>query len=305
MKTGKIEMPQYLKSGDKVVIVSPASRIDKALLKGAKERLEEWGLKVTIAKHADAANGKYAGSIRQRLTDLQEAMDDPEVRAILCSRGGYGCVHLLDSLDFSAFRQSPKWLIGFSDISALHCAVQLNGVASLHSPMARHLTIEPADDACTQYLHDILFGTIPNYFCEANKLNHRGSARGILRGGNMAVCYGLRGSRFDIPAEGTILFIEDVGERPHSIERMLYNLKLSGALDCISGLIIGQFTEFNEDLSLGKPLYDALADILKEYKYPICFGFPVGHVTDNRPLICGAEVELTVNAKGAALSFIC
>jgi muramoyltetrapeptide carboxypeptidase len=305
MMTGKMKMPPYLKSGDKVMIVSPASKIDKSLLAGAKKRLEEWGLKVKIAKHADGANGKYAGSIKQRLADLQAAMDDPEVRAILCSRGGYGCVHLLDDLDFTAFRKSPKWLIGFSDISALHCAVQMNGVASLHSPMARHLTIESADDICTQYMHDILFGNLPTYTCKSDKLNHRGTARGILRGGNMAVTYGLRGSRFEIPAERTILFLEDVGERPHSIERMMYNLKISGVLDRISGLIIGQFTEYNEDLSLGKPLYEALADILKGYDYPVCFGFPVGHVTDNRPLICGSEVELSVTSRSVGLSFIC
>jgi muramoyltetrapeptide carboxypeptidase len=305
MMTGKMKMPPYLKSGDKVMIVSPASKIDKSLLTGAKKRLEEWGLKVKIAKHADGANGKYAGSIKQRLADLQDAMDDPEVRAILCSRGGYGCVHLLDDLDFTAFRKSPKWLIGFSDISALHCAVQMNGVASLHSPMARHLTIESADDICTQYMHDILFGNLPTYTCKSDKLNHRGTARGILRGGNMAVTYGLRGSRFEIPAERTILFLEDVGERPHSIERMMYNLKISGVLDRISGLIIGQFTEYNEDLSLGKPLYEALADILKGYDYPVCFGFPVGHVTDNRPLICGSEVELSVTSRSVGLSFIC
>jgi muramoyltetrapeptide carboxypeptidase len=305
MMMGNMVTPQFLKCGDKVVIVSPASRIDKSLLKGAKERLEEWGLSVKIAKNADGADGKYAGSIRQRLNDLQAAMDDPEVRAILCSRGGYGCVHLLDALDFTAFRKSPKWLIGFSDITALHCAVQMNGVASLHSPMARHLTVEPANDVCTMYLHDILFGKLPKYTCESNKLNHKGTARGVLRGGNMAVSYGLRGSRFEIPAEGTVLFIEDVGERPHAIERMMYNLKLSGVLDRLSGLIIGQFTEFNEDLSLGKPLYDALADIVKEYKYPICFGFPVGHVTDNRPLISGGDVELTVGSRGVELSFIC
>jgi muramoyltetrapeptide carboxypeptidase len=305
MMTGKIKMPPYLKSGDKVMIVSPASKIDKNLLAGAKKRLEEWGLRVKIAKHADGANGKYAGSIKQRLADLQDAMDDPEVRAILCSRGGYGCVHLLDDLDFTAFRKSPKWIIGFSDISALHCAVQMNGVASLHSPMARHLTIEPSDDKCTQYMHDILFGNMPTYTCESNKLNHRGTARGVLRGGNMAVTYGLRGSRFEIPAERTILFLEDVGERPHSIERMMYNLKISGVLDRISGLIIGQFTEYNEDLSLGKPLYEALADILKDYDYPVCFGFPVGHVTDNRPLICGSEVELSVTSRSVGLSFIC
>lgn len=301
----RLIMPQSLRTGNKIVIISPASKIDKVLIKGAKERLEEWGFKVSVSRHADGAKGKYSGSITQRLGDLQRAMDDPDTRAILCSRGGYGCVHLIDKLDFTAFRQSPKWLIGFSDITALHCAIQRNGIASLHAPMARHLTIEPADDRCTLSLKDILQGDLPDYTCPSNKLNHRGTARGILRGGNLAVSYGLRGTPYDIPAEGTILFIEDVGERPHAIERMVYNLKLSGMLDKLSGLIIGQFTEFNEDLSLGKPLYEAIADIMKDYTYPICFGFPVGHITDNRPLICGAEVELKVEKDKVTLSFNC
>jgi muramoyltetrapeptide carboxypeptidase len=301
----KLVMPPSLKRGDKVMIVSPASKIDKSLLKGAKARLEEWGLRVVMSAHADGVNGKYSGSIRQRLTDLQRALDDPEVKAILCSRGGYGCIHLIDKLVFVSFLRHPKWLIGFSDITALHSLIQSNGVASLHAPMARHLTVEAPDDPCSIFMRDILFGSLPSYSCPPNKLNHKGKVRGILRGGNLAVSYGLRGTPYDIPADGTILFIEDVGERPHAIERMIYNLRLSGVLNRISGLIIGQFTEYNEDLSLGKPLYEALADVLSVYRYPICFGFPVGHVTDNRPLVCGAEVELDVDAQGVELRFIC
>lgn len=300
-----ILLPPYLHEGDKVVIVSPSSKIDKTFLKGARKRLESWGLKVVLSKHAGSSSGRYAGTVKQRLGDLQDAMDDESVKAILCSRGGYGAVHLVDKIDFTAFSEHPKWLIGFSDITALHNLFQKHGYASLHALMARHLAIEAADDPCTLYLRDILFGNLPVYTCEKHKLNHQGTAKGILRGGNMAVAYGLRGTPYDIPPEGTILFIEDVSERPHAIERMIYNMKLGGVLEKLSGLIIGQFTEYEEDCSLGKELYGALAVLLKEYDYPICFNFPVGHVTQNLPLINGSEVELTVGKKNVELRFIC
>lgn len=300
-----IVLPPYLQQGDKVAIVSPSSKIDKQFLQGAKKRLESWGLKVMMSKHAGSASGRYAGTIKQRLKDLQDAMDDPKVKAILCSRGGYGAVHLIDKINFTAFREHPKWMMGFSDITALHYLFQKNGFASLHSLMARHLTVEPEDDLCSLHLKDILFGNLPTYTCEKHKLNKLGTANGILRGGNMAVAHGLRGTSFDIPAEGTILFIEDVSERPHAIERMMYNLKLGGVLEKLSGLIIGQFTEYDEDRSLGKELYAALADLVKEYDYPVCFDFPVGHVTHNLPLIEGAQVEFTVGKKNVELKFIC
>lgn len=300
-----LTLPPYLSEGDRVAIVSPSSKIDKSFLKGAKERLESWGLKVVMGKYAGNASGRFAGTVRQRLGDLQKVMDDPEIKAILCSRGGYGAVHLIDKLDFTRFREHPKWLIGFSDITALHNLFQSKGFASLHAPMARHLTVEPENDPCTLHLKHILCGELPQYSCPHHKLNHPGTARGILRGGNMAVFHGLRGTPYDIPADGTILFVEDISERPHAIERMMYNLKLGGVLEKISGLIIGRFTEYDEDRSLGKELYAALADLVKEYDYPVCFNFPVGHVTYNLPLINGAKIELNVGKKTTELKFIC
>lgn len=301
--------PPYLQEGDRVVLLSPSSKIDKSFLKGARKRLEAWGLEVVQSKHAGGSCGSYAGTVRHRLNDLQEAMDDEKTKALFCSRGGYGAVHLIEGLDFSRFREHPKWLIGFSDITALHNAFQQDGFASLHAPMARHLTVEPEDDFCTQALKDILFGkvdeegTIRQYTCPAHKLNHTGKAKGLLRGGNLSVFCGLRGTPYDIPAEGTILFIEDVGERPHAVERMMYNLKLGGVLAKLSGLIVGQFTEYEETGSLGKDLYGALADVVQEYDYPVCFGFPVGHVSMNVPLINGAAATLSVDKKEVKLSF--
>lgn len=301
-----IQLPPYLEEGDKIAIVSPSGKIDKSFLEGAQKRLKSWGLEVVMGRHAGSSSGVFAGTRKQRLDDLQNAMDDEEIKAILCSRGGYGAVHLAGKLDFSRFREHPKWLMGFSDITVLHNLIQANGFASLHSPMARHLTVEPENDPSTTYLKSILFGDLPDYTHRKHRLNLPGSAKGILRGGNMAVFYGLRGTPYDIPAEDTVLFIEDVNERPHAVERMMYNLKLGGVLEKLSGLIIGQFTEYEENRSLGKDLYGALHDLVKEYDYPVCFNFPVGHVTHNLPLINGATVEFTVNDnKSVELKFNC
>lgn len=307
--TDSLIFPPFVQTNDRVIIVSPSGKIDKAFLKGAARRLESWGLEVKLARHAAGSDGLYAGTIAHRLADLQQAMDDDKARVIFCSRGGYGAVHLVDKLDFGRFALRPKWLVGFSDITALHNVWQHEGYASLHAPMARHLTVEPADDPCTQALHDLLFGTAFEggkpftYTAPAHKLNRRGTARGMLRGGNLAVAYGLRATPWDIPAPGTILYLEDVGERPHAIERMMYNLRLSGVLPQLSGLIIGQFTEYEEQKQLGKELYAALADLVKDYGYPVCFGFPVGHTTQNVPLINGASVCLDVEADEVRLTF--
>lgn len=298
-------LPPYLNEGDSVSIISPASKIDKSLISGAKKRVESWGLKVKIGRHAKGVSGHYAGSIKHRLSDLQEAMDNPDIKAILCSRGGYGAMHLVNQLDFTEFHKSPKWLMGYSDITALHSTFQYNGYASLHSPMAHHLTVQPDNDLCTNFMKQILWGELPEYRCKHHKLNQKGKVEGVLRGGNLAVLYGLRGTVYDIPPAGSILFIEDINERPHAVERMLYNLKIGGVLNHLSGVIVGQFTEYEEDKSLGKVLYKALSSIFEEYDFPVCFDFPVGHVTHNLPLINGAKVAFEVGSKETKLKFLC
>lgn len=304
MKT-TFQYPAFLQKGDKVTVISPSSIIEPDILARGIKCLKSWGLNVSKGRFVRGKYGNFAGTVKQRLGDLQRAMDDPDCKAIFCSRGGYGANNLLAQLDFTKFRQSPKWLIGFSDITALHCRIQSEGFASLHAPMLKHLIEEGADDYCNQGIHDILFGinAQQHYQCKGNPLNHTGKAEGIIRGGNMAVWHGLLGTPYDINPAGTILFVEDVGEKPHAIERMFYNLKLSGFLDKLSGLIICQFTEFEEHKQLGKELYPALADMLKEYHYPICFGFPVGHVPMNLPIIEGAQVELKVSKKEVSLKF--
>ena len=299
------KFPPYLKEGDKVAIISPAGASDSIMLNGAVKRLKEWKLSPCLEKYAAGTYNDYSGTAEQRLSDLQQAFDDPDVKAILCSRGGYGVVHLMEKIDFSHFKKHPKWLIGYSDITALHNLIQLHSIASIHAPMSEQMAYEPDSDKSLGYLKDILFGNLPKYHIANDINNHHGKATGILRGGNLSVYYGLRGTPYDIPPKGTILFIEDVGEHYHTIERMLYNLKLGGVLENLSGLIIGQFNKIDKKEWMNdKDTYHSIAALLAEYHYPICFGFPVGHVTENYPLVEGAKVEMNIDANGVDIYYM-
>ena len=294
--------PPFLTPGDGVAIVAPASMINPAYVKGAAERLASWQLGVVVSPHCLGESGVYSGTIDERLDDFRKALYDPGVKAVLCSRGGYGAVHLLDRLADDVAR-NPKWIIGFSDISALHALCVSRGMMSLHAPMCKHLCEEPADDRCTQYLRQILFGEIPEYCEKPHPMNRRGKAQGTLVGGNMAVLCGLIGTPYDIFRPGSVLFIEDIAEPPYKIERMLYQLKLSGRLASLSGLIVGRFTEYTENEGVGGTLYELIGRMVEEYDYPVCFDFPVGHVADNLPLIEGAEVDFSVESQAVRLSF--
>lgn len=297
-----IQYPPFLMPGDKVAVVSPASIINPDYVKGAVDMLERWSLGVAVEPHCLGCAGAYSGSVDERLDDFRKALYDPQVKAILCSRGGYGAVHLLDGLADDIVR-NPKWIIGFSDISALHALCVNRGLMSLHASMCKHLTEEPTGDRCTQYLRQILFGDIPQYREAPHPMNRCGEARGMLVGGNMAVLCGLIGTPYDIFRPGSVLFIEDIGEAPYKIERMLYQLKLAGRLASLSGLIVGRFTEYTENEGLGGTLYELIWHMVEEYDYPVCFDFPVGHVADNLPLIEGAEVNFSVSKQSVDLSF--
>lgn len=297
-----IQYPPFLMPGDKVAVVSPASIINPDYVKGAVDMLERWSLGVAVEPHCLGCAGAYSGSVDERLDDFRKALYDPQVKAILCSRGGYGAVHLLDGLADDIVR-NPKWIIGFSDISALHALCVNRGLMSLHASMCKHLTEEPTGDRCTQYLRQILFGDIPQYREAPHPMNRCGEAQGMLVGGNMAVLCGLIGTPYDIFRPGSVLFIEDIGEAPYKIERMLYQLKLAGRLASLSGLIVGRFTEYTENEGLGGTLYELIWHMVEEYDYPVCFDFPVGHVADNLPLIEGSEVKFSVSKQSVDLSF--
>ena len=286
--------PPNLNSGDKAIIISPSGNIDLQYINGACQVLQNWGLVVEIATHAEGQYGRFGGTVDQRIADLQQAMDDPDVRLIFCSRGGYGIVHLLDKLNFEGIKKYPKWIVGYSDITALHLALLQDGIVSLHAPMARHLT-EDSLDMASSYLKDSLFINMPVYSLDSHSLNREGLVRGKLFGGNLAVLSGLIGTPYMVVPENGILFIEDIGEAPYKIDRMMWQLKLSGILSHISALIIGQFTDCPEDPLMGSTIYESIRDIVKDYNYPLVFNFPVGHVKENYSLLHGAAVELEVS----------
>lgn len=295
--------PPFLKPNDQIRIVSPSGSIEPKYIVGARKTLSSWGLNATEGKFARTKYGRFAGTEAQRIADLQEALDDPAVNAILCSRGGYGVAQIIDKLDFSAFVKSPKWLIGFSDITILHNAISNLGVASIHGIMAKHLTQFPADSIHVQKCRDILFGQMPTYTVPKHRLNRIGNAQGKLIGGNLSVLIGLRGSQFDLDYKNNILFIEDIAERPYQIDRMMQNLRFSGVLAQLSGLVVGQFSDCEEDPLMKKSVAQLIADAVSEYDYPVCFNFPAGHVDDNLPLKMGEIVHFEVVKNGGKLIF--
>jgi muramoyltetrapeptide carboxypeptidase len=253
--------------------------------------LESYGLVVSVAEHAFCAKGRFAGTDDDRVQDLQKAINDAQVKAIFCSRGGYGLARIIDKIDFSALKSAAKWIVGFSDITALHNALSRVGVASIHGIMAKHITLksEGLDNLMT-----MLFGGNVAYEVPAHEFNKVGEAEGELIGGNLSVLYGLRGTPFDIDYRGKILFIEDLGERLYHIDRMMQNLRLGGVFAQISGLVVGQFTDIDEDDSFSGGVYGVIRDAVKDYNIPVCFNFPAGHVDNNQPLKMGANYKLEV-----------
>ena len=295
--------PDFLKEGDEVRIISPSGVIDPTLVDGAIILLASWGYKATEGMFTRNALGRFAGNEQERFTDLQQALDDPNVKAILCSRGGYGLAQIIDRIDFSRFVKHPKWVIGFSDVTILHQALLSTGIISLHSAMAKQFTELPAKAEPLVMIENILRGDIPSYKITTNKHTRSGIGKGKLIGGNLSVFMGMRGTRYDLPFKNSILFIEDIGEKPYQIDRMMQNLRISGALSQLSGLLIGQFTEYEEDPEMNKTLFQIIADAVKEYNYPVCYNFSAGHVDNNFPLLMGANAELKVTDRGASLSF--
>lgn len=296
--------PNFLKPQDEVRIISPSGSIDPIFVEGAKKQLEEWGYKPTEGMFTRQQYGRFAGNEQERYTDLQQALDDPNVKAILCSRGGYGLAQIIDRADFTLFTKNPKWIIGFSDITILHQAIQKKtNYISIHSAMAKQLTELDSNTPALHTLHEMLKGNMPTYSVEAHENNRNGTAKGKLVGGNLSVFINMRATPFDFDYTGNILFIEDTGEKPYQIDRMMQNLRLSGVLANISGLIVGQFAETQEDESMHQTIYQIIANTVKEYNYPICFGLSAGHIEDNIPLLIGANTTLTVNDQKANISF--
>lgn len=288
-------IPASLQLGDEIRIISPSGKIDPIYIDQAKLRLENSGFKVSLGNSAKGSYGRFGGSAEERIADLVNAFEDRNVKAILCSRGGYGVMQILDKIPTDIVMRNPKWVLGYSDITALHAFMQTNGIASIHSPMARHLAEE--NDHSTQSLCEMLLGEWPAYEVAPDLFNRVGECSGVLRGGNLSMLMALRATPWDIDPSGIILFIEDIGERPYQVERMLLNLKYSGILANLSGLIVGQFTDYEEDESMMCTMKEMIANLVANYGYPVVFNFPVGHVTSNLPLFCGIPVQLKIGKK--------
>lgn len=295
--------PPTIQKGDKIAIIAPATTVKKEYVDGAVERLSSMGYTPIVMPHTlGPADGSYASTEHNRLSDFLESYQDDEIKAILCARGGYGVVQLIDKIEQAMLRKTPKWIIGYSDISAFHAMMNKAGIASLHAPMAKHLTEEPSEDYSIKSMIEILTNQSPiTYTMPTNFRSQNGISEGVLRGGNFAVLAGLIGSPYDLLSvredENVVLFVEDIAEAIYSTERMLWHLKHIGTLNRIKGLIIGQFTEYKPDKNW-ETTEEMLSYRLNQFginNIPIAFDFPVGHVSRNYPMIEGATVQFEVS----------
>jgi muramoyltetrapeptide carboxypeptidase len=295
--------PPSLKAKDRVQIISPAGAIDSDYMDKARDLFQNRGYSVSEGKYSRGSYGRFSGTAAQRSKDLQEALDNPNVKAILCSRGGYGLTQIIDSIDFTAFRAQPKWIIGYSDITVLHNAAARFGIASLHAGMAKQMSELGGNDATVERIFSILSGKMPEYSVNQHPLNRLGSAQGRLIGGNLSTLFGLRGTEFDLDYQDAILFIEDIDEKIYHIDRMLQNLRMGGVFSKISGLVAGHFTNCPEDLKMKSSLGEIIARAVEKYDYPVCFGFPAGHENPNFPLIPGAQIKMEITENAANIKF--
>ncbi len=289
-------IPPYLKPGDTIGIVCPAGFMPFEKAQTCIETLATWGFKVVVGKTLGNQFNYFSGTDKERLKDLQQMMDDKNIDAILCGRGGYGTGRIIDQLEFSKFLKRPKWIIGFSDITVLHCHLLSNfKIASLHAPMAAAFNDGQFKNQYIQSLHDALIGKKANYQTEGNILDQYGSEKGILVGGNLSLLVNAIGTSSDIKTKNKILFIEEIGEYIYSVDRMMYQLKRSGKLDNLKGLIIGRFSGMKDTtVPFGQTVDEAIKELVKDYDYPICFRFPVSHDKENYALKVGIKYKLKV-----------
>jgi len=287
--------PAALKKGDKIGIISPAGRIDPDRVGFAVRQLEDCGFKVVLGKHVFDVDNQFAGKDIDRLKDLQMMLDDFEIKAILCSRGGYGSVRILEHINFDWFIRNPKWIVGYSDITVFH--TYLNNVLeveSLHAAMPVNFFKQENGKAFST-LKEALRGNFEDYEIDAHPLNRNGMAKGELIGGNLSILYSLRGTFMDFDSSGRILFIEDVGENLYHIDRMMQNLKMGGKLSELQALIVGGMSEMKAgDPEFGRTAYEIINETVQFYNYPVVFDFPAGHIRENWTLPMGKYLELQV-----------
>ena len=302
-----MKIPPYLKKGDTIAITCPAGYMPLEKAKTCINTLQQWGYEALIGKTMGSTSKNYfSGTDEQRLNEFQAMLDAPEIKAILCGRGGYGVGRIIEQLDFTQFKKHPKWIIGFSDITVLHAHINRNfKIATLHAPMAAAFNDGGFKNKYVQSLKYALEGIKANYLCKAHRRNQTGLAEGELIGGNLALLAHLTGTSSDIQTKNKILFLEDVGEQHYNVDRMMIQLKRSGKFKNLAGLIIGGFTEMQDtERPFGKKVYEIIKEHIADNRYPVCFNFPVSHSKENLALKCGAIYRLSINKSQTTLSEI-
>ncbi len=292
-----ITIPPYLKPGDTIGITCPAGSVQLEEMKFMFTQLRDWGYKLKIGKTVGSSYYKFSATDEERLIDLQIMLDDQEINAILFARGGYGVVRIIDKLDFSNFIERPKWLVGYSDITCFHSHVHTQfNIATIHAHMGTGYNPEHNDAFSTSFINKILSGIRIDYKIPAHEMNRENSCKGKLIGGNLALISDLIGTKSDIDTNGKILVIEDIGEYKYNIDRMLWQLLRAGKLSNLAGLLVGSFTDtLDNEIPFGMTEYEMIWEKVKDFDYPVCFNFPLGHQVKNRPLKMGIEYELIVD----------
>jgi muramoyltetrapeptide carboxypeptidase len=297
-----VKIPPYLKKGDTVGILATARKVDMAPLEPAIKLLKSWGLNVIIGKTIGLDNNQLAGQDWQRAQDFQQMLDNPSIKAIWTAKGGYGTVRMIDRLNFTKFKQHPKWLVGFSDFTVMHSHVNNLDIATLHSIAC--ISAGGATPEAIEGLRKGLFGGKIEYNIEPHAFNKTGKAHGELIGGNLSVLYSIMGSPSEADYKGKIIFIEDLDEYLYHIDRMMMNLERNNYFKDVKGIIIGGMTKMRDnDIPWGHDALEIIQDITKEYNIPICFNFPAGHIKDNRALVFGKQITLDVTATGTKITF--
>lgn len=289
--------PAYLQSGDTVAVFAISNKVTRSELATGIAKLKSWGLNVVEAENLYGDDGRYAGTQSERIEGLQKLMDNPNIRAIIAARGGYGAVQVLPYLDLTEFMKSPKWMVGYSDLTAFHAMLNNQGVETIHGAMVNSF----ADEESVESLRAALFGTLDKYTISTNSNCIIGEAEGRLVGGNLSVIYSLGGTLFDLNVKNSILLIEDTNEANYRIDRMLQNLKLSGKLDCIKGVIVGEF--INNAQGDDAPLNEIINGAFESLGIPVMYGVNIGHDTENLSAYLGRNVKITVDSNASTLLF--
>jgi muramoyltetrapeptide carboxypeptidase len=294
--------PAYLQKGDTVAIVSTARKNNVDNLKPTIDLLHCWGLEVVMGKTIGLEENQLAGTDQERAADLQVQLDNPNIKAIWCVRGGYGTVRIIDLLDFTKFKKSPKWIVGFSDVTVLHNHLNTMGYKSIHGIMP--ITVPRATKEAVESMRVSLFGEQLSYEIPSDAMNRYGTATGELVGGNLSILYSLFGSESAIDCRDKILFVEDLDEYLYHVDRMMMNLRRNGCLESIKGILVGAMSTMKDnDIPWGKNALEIIDDVTKKYNIPIIFNFPAGHIRDNRALILGNTVTIDVNANKSTVVF--